>query len=1042
MEAHSLTDSQWAQYEALLAQLQPLSVEERTAAVHMLHVQGEVEPLVLSLVAWRLRRRPDLDHCWTGMPIGTCTLEEKIGAGGMGVVYQAQQHIGPTSRPVAVKLIHPTLLQTDLAAALARFRAELHALVTLEHEGIARIYDGGISTTQRSQDPCPYIVMELVRHGQPLTTYAQACHLSLAKRLDLFLRVCHAVRYAHERRIVHRDLKPTNILVNSAERPVVIDFGLARAYDALVPGASMISGTPTYMSPEQVDPTFGVDAYGQEAYGQITYKSDVYALGVVLYELLTGHRPYEIPPHSSTVQWRQIITQVIPPPVSQYQAAYQGVLDAITAAALAKRPQDLLALDILQARLRHYLHDLERASVRRHRAEGSVQRTRRRLLEQVRRIWITGFLEPSLSPFPRLELSLEPTPDAVEHPFDLLVQRPTPAPRPLPMGTPISHMFDAAGQALLILGEPGAGKTTLLLELTRVLLDRAAQDAHQLIPVVFHLSSWAERRLVFTDWLMDELTQRYAVPRKRAQAWVQAERILPVLDGLDEVAAAHRAACVETLNTFLHAHGLVPVVVCCRAAEYTALPVRLRLASAVRIHVLSRPQVHQYVAQAGAPLAGLQTALHDDDHLWELLNTPLLLRIAVQAYHGRSAEAVPPARTVDAYRRHLFTAYTEAMFDRRGPATPYSRVQTEHWLTWLAQTMQAHDRSIVYVESIQPDWLPGRRYQRRVTVLTAVLSGLSGGLVCGLAVGLLAGLGGGLSSGLRGGLLFGLIGGGYLGLFSRLSTVTRNPFASALGSWVVYRLRRWWRSERGGDTHPIRPVETVRWSWSAARQAGMTRLRAGLRYGPWGGLGLGLLYLLVGPADEQGPVRGADLLLLWLGFGLAGLILGLYGGLLAGLASGLRHGFRVEEVTLPSSPEEAATTSWPNEGIWRSLRSAVSNTLRFGLIGGLLAGLFLGFQDLRSGSSAWLETGLGAGFLFGLISGLSGGLCYGGYAFLHHWALRVVLWHANCAPFHYVRFLDYAAARILLRKVGGGYVFIHRLLLEYFAARHHPSAEP
>ena len=111
-------------------------------------------------------------------------------------------------------------------------------------------------------------------------------------------------------------------------------------------------------------------------------------------------------------------------------------------------------------------------------------------------------------------------------------------------------IFDELGQALLILGAPGAGKTTLLLELTRDLLDRAEQDASYPMPVVFHLSSWAVRRRPLADWLVDELAERYYVPRKLAQAWIDAEQVLPLLDGLDEVAPEHRAACVEAINTF------------------------------------------------------------------------------------------------------------------------------------------------------------------------------------------------------------------------------------------------------------------------------------------------------------------------------------------------------------------------------------------------------------------------------------------------------------------------------------------------------------
>ena len=165
--------------------------------------------------------------------------------------------------------------------------------------------------------------------------------------------------------------------------------------------------------------------------------------------------------------------------------------------------------------------------------------------------------------------------------------------------------------------------------------------------------------------------------------------ILPLLDGLDEVVADHRGACVETINTFLSEHGLLPMVVCSRVADYEALAVRLRLPSAVIIQSLSRQQVQNYVDQAGASLAGLRTVLQDDESLWELLNTPLMLSIAALAYQGRSADEIRSSGTVEEHHTQLFAAYTDAMFHRRAKATPYTREQTERWLTWLARAMKA-----------------------------------------------------------------------------------------------------------------------------------------------------------------------------------------------------------------------------------------------------------------------------------------------------------------------------------------------------------------
>jgi hypothetical protein len=183
---------------------------------------------------------------------------------------------------------------------------------------------------------------------------------------------------------------------------------------------------------------------------------------------------------------------------------------------------------------------------------------RDRMLAEVRRVWIDGYLKESLDNLVRIELRLEKTPDAVSRPWDLIVQPPNQAPRPLPPGQAMGAVFDELGQALLILGAPGAGKTTLLLELARDLLGRAEQNATYPIPAVFHMSSWAVRRRPLADWLVDELTERYYVPRKVAQAWTDAEQVLPLLDGLDEVAPEHRMACVEAINTFRRGHAWVP----------------------------------------------------------------------------------------------------------------------------------------------------------------------------------------------------------------------------------------------------------------------------------------------------------------------------------------------------------------------------------------------------------------------------------------------------------------------------------------------------
>ena len=212
---------------------------------------------------------------------GRYTLLEVLGEGGMGTVYRAEQ-TQPVKRPVALKLIKVGM---DSRTVLARFDAERQALALMDHPNIARVYDGG--TTAAGQ---PFFVMELVQ-GVPITEYCDQHRLPVRARLELFVAVCQAVQHAHQKGIIHRDLKPSNVLVTEVDgrpTPKVIDFGVAKATEFRLTEQSLadtgaIVGTPTYMSPEQADPS-SMD---------IDTRTDVYALGVILYELLAGSPPID-----------------------------------------------------------------------------------------------------------------------------------------------------------------------------------------------------------------------------------------------------------------------------------------------------------------------------------------------------------------------------------------------------------------------------------------------------------------------------------------------------------------------------------------------------------------------------------------------------------------------------------------------------------------------------------------------------------------------------------------------------------------------------
>ena len=216
-----------------------------------------------------------------GTTIGRYKLLQKIGEGGFGVVYMAEQ-TEPVRRRVALKIIKAGM---DTKQVIGQFEAERQALAMMDHPNIARVLDAGATDTGR-----PFFVMELVR-GIPITDYCDKSNLTTRQRLDLFIPVCHAVQHAHQKGIIHRDLKPSNVLVtlhDGTPVPKIIDFGIAKATDHRLTDKTVFTefhqfiGTPAYMSPEQAEMS-GLD---------IDTRSDIYSLGVLLYQLLTGTTPF------------------------------------------------------------------------------------------------------------------------------------------------------------------------------------------------------------------------------------------------------------------------------------------------------------------------------------------------------------------------------------------------------------------------------------------------------------------------------------------------------------------------------------------------------------------------------------------------------------------------------------------------------------------------------------------------------------------------------------------------------------------------------
>jgi WD40 repeat protein/predicted Ser/Thr protein kinase len=269
-------------------------------------------------------------------------LLRELGRGGMGTVYEAEQDT--PHRSVALKVIRPGLASPQL---LKRFTREAEILGRLHHPGIAQVFEAGLTA-----DGQPFFAMELIR-GEPLDSYARRHTLDTRARLALLARVCDAVQHAHEHGVIHRDLKPANILVDQAGQPRILDFGVARLADADLQTttartvAGQLLGTPSYMSPEQV----------MAAPTTLDARSDVYTLGVILFELLADRLPYDLQ-HLPLPEVARVIREQDPTRLSSVNAMFRGDVETIVAKALAKdTARRYASAGELAADLRRYLND-------------------------------------------------------------------------------------------------------------------------------------------------------------------------------------------------------------------------------------------------------------------------------------------------------------------------------------------------------------------------------------------------------------------------------------------------------------------------------------------------------------------------------------------------------------------------------------------------------------------------------------------------------------------------------------------------------------
>ena len=660
------------------------------------------------------------------------------------------------------------------------------------------------------------------------------------------------------------------------------------------------------------------------------------------------------------------------------------------------------------------------------------------LRDRVKQAWVEGVLDGSVHAAARQELGKHAMPEAVEHPWAQILELPGKSSEMLAASTTMRDTFERAGRSLLILGQPGSGKTITLLELARDLIGLAERDGAQPVPVVVSLSTWTNPSLDLMDWLLGEIQSKYFIPRSLSRPWIEELRLLPLLDGLDEVASGRRADCVYAINRFVELHGVPGIAVCCRMGEYLALSRRLRLHAAICLEPLTSEQLDTQLQAGGSALGALREALLADPELRSLASSPLMFSVMSLTYAGEEAIALNAAERADStpLQARLFQAYVQRMFQRRGQrAANYSPDAMSRWLHELALRMRQHSLTVFMIEQLQPSWL-ARAWER---MLYAVLSRLGIALILGIGMGALwlllwvaliqrddpslnwlieaaVGIAVAAFNGCVAGVIEGV-------RFARqpdaiAASTTRPPRAIAVSllfgviwcvTWtlflgglegvmtgilggILFALLLRAQADPYAAGNDIRTVDALGWSWKKALIGAL--------------LGVGWFVVWTFVAGVFKVISMGQLTDLEVAFAVCWVIamLGPPAGFIVG---GLRS--KITDIKVK-----------PNQGIVTTARNAVTAALIVALASGILLARLLGW----SGS-----------LLLGPFFVLLAFLHYGGIDIIKHYVLRLIVWLSGQGPRSYARFLDQAVGFVLMQRAGAGYVFIHALLLAYFARR-------
>ncbi|MFT5510760.1 MAG: hypothetical protein ACI89J_003857, partial [Hyphomicrobiaceae bacterium] len=683
---------------------------------------------------------------------------------------------------------------------------------------------------------------------------------------------------------------------------------------------------------------------------------------------------------------------------------------------------DRLAVDILRSQL----HDILAQGAGGNPADPNLAV----LARKVRQGWIDGVLSRSIAKTGLID-------------FEAILSLHGEGAIVVDAGTTPLNIYDQVSGSLLILGHPGAGKTTTALQITRDLLRRSERDASLPVPVVLNLSTWTTDARSVLEWIIKELSSNYHVPRRNSHAWIDQRQLVLVLDGLDEISVGLRTKFVESLNIFLEEHEPGGLIIAGGLDEYEGLRVKPRSFGALTLQPLGPKQIDACLEDGGEALAGLREAIKTDAALIELAKSPLMLSVMSVAYRNSAAEEFGAGYSTKERRAQIFETYVDRAFEHHSRRRSFSREAVTSWLSWIARGMKQRGQTIFLVENLQPSWLRRRvhlaAYHMGLAIFMSALFGsicivfritpqkafdanplnsieeaaawVIGFVIWGLAIGVVDSFRSrakavevptGWRGSLRGILvnlaIYGPLSAPLLCLvYLALADAAREP-----GNWLApvfaMALAASYFGLRQNLTRTIQTTESLWLEWEPARRGAL-----------WGAL-IGIMFT-IGPYQDG---RFGAALVWWL--------------VTIGVCT-IFGGFRPRIVKEKTAPNQGIMLTWRNA--LRASRMAIPLVLIL-LLGHLIDRLTLnssGYSNIQI-----VEQAFGALVFFVLIIFM----WFGGWELGKHWVLRGVIGVTRQAPWNFSNLLNDAAARNLMRRAGGGYLFAHRLLQDHFAQMDSP----